>query len=141
RDCLKKTNISRLPDGKFDDFVCHIEESIKTFRSIEPTATERETRDALYAIYWLAHEEDLNLALLFLFAQLQMLPQRALEYLNYRAALSIPKLFPGEVADKGFLEWAKGTKDDEYVSSSVPEWEFVEQAITDNKRGTRAGKI
>ena len=139
RDCLKKATIKRLSDDKLDEFVRHIEQSISMFRSNETTETERETRNGLRAVYYLGKSRDPSLAQLL--ARMERLPKAARNYINCRAKVLIPKIFPGEVANDGFVEWAKGTKDDKYVPCLVPGWEFVEQALKDDKRGTRAAKI
>jgi hypothetical protein len=41
-------------------------------------------------------------------ARLHRLPRRAMDELDTRAQHLIPRLFPGETADQGFLAWAKG---------------------------------
>jgi hypothetical protein len=112
RDCLEKAEIKSV-SSTFDELVNRIEESIKEFRSVKPTATDRETRDALRSVYLLAKDNDPSPGQLL--ARLQSLPQRVREYLDDRAASLIPKLFPGEVADKGFLKWAKSAKDDKFL--------------------------
>jgi hypothetical protein len=83
-----------------------IEGSISQFLSVLPSATHRETHDALRSIWLLAHEDDPQIGLLR--ARIKRLPKSAIDYINRRAPRVIPKLFPGEpLQGGGFLAWSE----------------------------------
>jgi hypothetical protein len=103
RDCLTKASVA-LPREAFGRLIAELESSIHQFQAAEPQATLRETRDALRAIWTLARADDPSAALLR--GRLRSLPKRALDYIDDRAVRVIPRLFPGEQAESGFLAWA-----------------------------------
>jgi hypothetical protein len=50
-------------------------------------------------------------------ARLYKLPKEAVEYLDTRAGCLIPRLFPGEFANHGFLAWAKNADAERFVEA------------------------
>ncbi len=103
RDCLTKASVG-LRHEAFDRLIAELESSIHRFQAAAQQATLRETRDALRAIWTLAHADDPSAAVLR--GRLSSLPKRALDYIDDRAIRVIPRLFPGERAESGFLAWA-----------------------------------
>jgi hypothetical protein len=60
--------------------------------------------DALRELWLLAHEEDPPVGVLR--ARIARLPPKALSYIGSRAVHLIPRLFPGQSVDSGFVTWA-----------------------------------
>jgi hypothetical protein len=130
RDCLLKADLT-LPGAAFERFVRNIEGSISRFLNIVPSATLRETHDALRAVWLLAGEDDPEVGVLR--ARINTLPETALQYINRRAPRVIPRLFPGETFEDvaflawaepethpknpGFLAWAENADDDKLVKA------------------------
>jgi hypothetical protein len=130
RDCLLKADLT-LPGAAFERFVRNIEGSISRFLNIVPSATLRETHDALRAVWLLACEDDPEVGVLR--ARINTLPETALQYINRRAPRVIPRLFPGETFEDvaflawaepethpknpGFLAWAENADDDKLVKA------------------------
>ena len=130
RDCLFKADLT-LPGAAFERFVRDIEASISRFLTIVPSATLRQTHDALRAIWLLAHEDDPQVGVLR--ARINTLPKAALQYIDRRAARVIPRLFPRETFEdgaalvwaepetgakkRGFLAWAENADGDKLVKA------------------------
>ena len=89
-DCLLQADL-RLPEAALGRLVRDIESSISRFLTIAPSATPRETHDALRALWLLAHEDDSPVGMLR--ALVKTLPNTAVEYINRRAPRVIPRLF------------------------------------------------
>jgi hypothetical protein len=106
KDCLRKDKISLGHDAQLE-LTRKIELSISTFLKVKGKAegTLREAHEALRQLWFLAHEDDCPVGQLR--ARLNRLPGKAVEYLDMRAERVIPRLFPGENADHGYLAWAK----------------------------------
>jgi hypothetical protein len=109
RDCLRRTSAPLVEP--FDKFIGRIECSINHYRSAEPKRTRREARDALRAIWFLASDDDPQVAVLR--ARVRELRGVDLEYIGRRAARVIPRLFPEDAFEEvpfweggGFLAWA-----------------------------------
>jgi hypothetical protein len=93
-----------------------IEGSISVYLTNEPGTTLGEDNDALRALWQLAREADPKVGMLR--ARIRTLPKTALQYINGRAPMVIPKLFPGDTFENGeFLVWADKANGDKLVKA------------------------
>jgi hypothetical protein len=127
RDCLKKARISPAKPFDLDKFVSKIESTIDYFRRAVPRAVPkarfREKHDILREIWILAQSRNPDPARLRkLLGRLR--PQVTLTdgagillELDSRAEILVPRLFPGEKVERGFLAWAGQADDAKLVTA------------------------
>jgi hypothetical protein len=103
---VKKAGI-KAPPAELHQFVNRGEYSIAVFRAATArrASTHREAHDAMRKLFFKAHEDDCSP--IEIRSLVDALPERAIDQIDRRAAIVIPKLFRGETADHGFRQWAK----------------------------------
>jgi hypothetical protein len=136
---LKKAGIKAAPFA-FDKFM-YVSSSIQAFRASTSMrrGTHREAHDAIRKLFFKAHED--NCAPDEIVELVDELPEQAVGYIDRRATLVIPKLFPGETADNGFRQWARtASRTELIVAAQVLSSEGA--SLVDRSRGTgkRSGK-
>jgi hypothetical protein len=103
RSLLVKADVSLVEP--FGEFIARLESSINLFLAATPEGTLRQNHDALRELWRLSHRADPSPALLRV--RLSLLPPGALEHLERRARRNVPRLFPGETVEGGFIGWAR----------------------------------
>jgi hypothetical protein len=103
RDCLTKEGLS-LPPDRFERLIRGIEVSIAHSLTSAPEGTFRSAHDALRQLWELSHDDDPRIGVIR--GRIQALPKEAIEYVDRRAPIVIPRLFPGEAPINGFRKWA-----------------------------------
>lgn len=116
RRCFRRDGTTVCISGQQEicDFVT---ESISTFAADrdEPSSTRRLTHDALRRLWRYSHRDDCDARRLKIWVKL--LPGDGLSHMERRAKTVIPRLFPGESLDKGFLEWAQTAEPKDLVKA------------------------
>lgn len=102
-DCLTKEGQS-LSQDRLKQLISGIEASIVHFRKAPPEGGPRDAHDALQQVWKLSHDDDQSPGRVRV--RIQALPKEAIEYVDRRAPIVIPRLFPGEAPVGGFREWA-----------------------------------
>jgi hypothetical protein len=136
-DIVKKAAIKPSP-ADFDKFISRIEHSIKAFRAAtaRPRTTRREAHDAMRQLFFKVHEDKCDPDEIREFVD--ALPEPAITNIDRRAAIVIPRLFPGETADHGFRQWAKTAASQKLVQAarvlSAQGAKFVDRSRGPGKR-------
>ena len=113
-DCLTKSGLGAALAPQLIDLIEH---SIAIFLAAQacPPGTDREVHDALRELWLLAHEEDPPVGVLR--GRIARLPPKALSYIGSRAVHLIPRLFPGQSVDPGFVTWAANASGPDLVEA------------------------
>jgi hypothetical protein len=116
-DCLRKDRV-KLGSADENLLIRNIDHSIQTFLTErgQSKATFRETHEALRVIWILAHEEDCPVGQLR--AGISQLPQEAVDYMDRRARYVIPRRFPCQDVETGFLPWAAHASPEDLITAA-----------------------
>jgi hypothetical protein len=101
KDCLRTARAGLIEP--FGQFVDRVEASIDAFRRADRDEIYRDAHDALRRLWQLSHDPDPGIGQLR--SQVRRLSPRALRYVEDRARIVIPRLFPGDSLDTGFIGW------------------------------------
>jgi hypothetical protein len=103
--CLAKKRAAPT-QGRFDRFIRDIEAAVDALpRDAQSAKPFRDAHEALRELWMLSHEDDDHVQIGVLRRQIRSLPSGAVEYLDRRAPIVIPSLFPDEQVS-GFQDWA-----------------------------------
>jgi hypothetical protein len=125
RDCLKKARLSP-PHDRFERLIRDIEASMVHFLNAADEVTFRQVHDSLRELWMRSHLDRAPVQVLR--DELRKLPKKAVEYMDRRAQVVIPRLFPGETIEEdvlypsnplaaGFLAWADTADDQELITA------------------------
>lgn len=105
RQCLAREGL-RLGKTQVDTFVARLSETLSVFLASrrQPQSTYRQLHEHMRRLWLYAHRDDCDAARLLVW--MNCLPPEALARMDRRAAIVLPKLFPGAPTREGFLAWA-----------------------------------
>src|SRR6185312_10087730 len=106
KNCLRKSGITSTGE-LLKKFCAMVEASIQHHLSARALThpSGAAAHEALRDLWFLAQEHDPRVGQIR--TRVITLPAKALEYIDDRAANVLPRLFPGDSAEGGFVAWAR----------------------------------